>query len=184
MATTDMTVPTVESEAAGMKLTPAQRARLIAAASADATKRAAERVQEARRRTVVRTKAVRERLRKPVPMSVGAAIGGAAAEVVRRELAGRFTSNIYGQALGVAAVGALAQVAEESLGVPGLGSLGVGHMGVAGMLATVKLAYDHADKRDPLAVALEGTTRKARKDAEKKRKEKEEEEEAEKEDEK
>ena len=173
---TAITVPSLESELSSAKLTPSARARLIAAGVADVTKRAAEKAAEARQKALKRSKMVQERLRRPVPLSIGAVLGGAAAEVVRRKLVGRFASNLYAQALGVALVGAGAQFLEEKVGIPGVGSLGVGHMGAAGMIAACKL-HDSNDpeRRDPVALALEGTTEKARRDRERRNREKAEE---------
>jgi DNA-binding transcriptional regulator YdaS (Cro superfamily) len=165
----EITLPEVEKELAGVKLSPAKRAAIIAAATGGAVSRLAEQSREIRQKVLARTKRSREYFSKPVPRSIAAAIGAGIAEPVRRDVVGRFTDNVYMQALSIAAIGAGAQVLEEAVGVPGIGQLGVGMIGVGAWMGTVKLMYDSKDKPDPVAYALSVTTRKARKDREKKK---------------
>jgi len=78
-----------------------------------------------------------------------------------------------GQAVGLLAIGAALELLEHKGGIPGAAAVGLGHVAVAAQVGMVKL-MDSPDKRDPVAIALEGTTRKARRDREKERREKEE----------
>ena len=170
----ELVTPNLDKAVGSFKLSPSLQRRVNEAAQADVRIGMLARGKELRRRATARTKAVRERLRRPVGMSIGALIGGALSEPLRRDGIGRLTDNVYGQAVGLAAVGGLLQAAEEGLGIPAIGNLGVGAMGVAGWMATVKLIYDKKDERDLVAVALEATTRKGKKEREKKNGKKEE----------
>lgn len=145
------------------KVTPKSRAAIVLAA----TKDAASRVSEVRKRALARTEAFRNRINGPIPQNVGVALGGALAEVVRRKLVGRVTDNVLGQAVGLAALGVGAQFLEGSLGVPGLRSIGLGHMGAAGFVAASK-GFDKEDARDPVYAAYQVTTEKFKKDKKKK----------------
>ena len=160
-------IPIVESEVANLSnLRPAQRDKLLATIRSEMNKLSVDRLNEARKRGLERTKLAREKLRRGVPGAVTSIIGGAIAEVARRKAIGAVTDNLWGQALGLVVLGGAADALDSNVGLP-LGDIGKGPYGVAGFVAAVA-AYDNKDKRDPVAVALQGTTEKYKKDMKKK----------------
>lgn len=122
-----------------------------------------------RARLQKRTEAIRNRANRPLTQNVAVALGGAAAEVVRRKVVGRVTDNVLAQALGVAAVGGAAQFLDGQLGTGFVRNIGLGHMGAAGFIAAAK-GFDKEGSPDPLVVAYQGTTEKYIKDKKKKNK--------------
>lgn len=155
-----------EQALAKAKISPSAAAKIASAAVSDA----ARAVNEVRKKALERTKKARDLTSKPIALNVLVVAGGALAEVNRRSGVGRVVSSVAGQAVGLAVSGAAVQAAESYLGLVGLRGIGIGHMGAAGMVGAV-WGYDKKDKRDPVAVALEGTTHKFKKDSEKKKEE-------------
>ncbi|WP_146140618.1 hypothetical protein [Haliangium sp. UPWRP_2] len=146
-------------------LTPKQKEDLTEAEKSDLQ----EEKKSARQRMLKRTEAYRNKASRPVAQNVTVALGGAAAEVVRRKLVGRMTDNVLAQAVGVAGVGGLAQLADGFFGTGFLKNFGLGHMGAAGFIAAAK-GFDKEGAPDPLVVAYQGTTEKYIKDKNKKKK--------------
>lgn len=162
----------LEAALDGMKIKTAEKERIEEAVKTDRQSI----VKDLRARALKRTQAVRDRANGPVGTNVGAALGGALAEVVRRKLVGRVTDNVLAQALGVGAIGVAAQYVESAVGIPGLRNIGLGHVGAAGFIAAAK-GFEKEGSPDPVVEAYKGTTHKHIKDMKKKKKEDEDEDE-------
>lgn len=160
----------LEAALDGIKIRPAEKERIEEAVKTDRQSI----VKDLRARALKRTQAVRDRANGPVGTNVGAALGGALAEVVRRKLVGRVTDNVLAQALGVGAIGLAAQYVESAVGIPGLRNIGIGHVGAAGFIAAAK-GFEKEGSPDPVVEAYKGTTHKHIKDMKKKQKEEEDE---------
>lgn len=93
--------------------------------------------------------------------SVASAIGGAVAEPVRRNIVGRLTSDVRLQGLGLIGAGFGVAALAGALKVPYLREVGHGHSAVGGWMISVSLHGDDK-KPDPVKVALEATTYKAK----------------------
>ncbi len=95
--------------------------------------------------------------------------GGAIAEPVRRQLVGRFTKGIRGQALGMVLTGiAVDGVGGAYAGIPYAREVGDAHKAVGGWLLSVSM-YGDDKAKDAVVIAIEGTTSKAKKDAKEKK---------------
>lgn len=113
-------------------------------------------------------RSVRNRLANPRPtfkrVAMDAALsaaGGAIAEPVRRSLVGYLTKSVRGQAAGMAAAGIVVGLAGSFLGTNLLEPVADSHTTMAGWLLSVSM-YGSDDNKDPVVIALEGTTKKAK----------------------
>ncbi|MBL8635974.1 MAG: hypothetical protein JNM40_22290 [Myxococcales bacterium] len=111
---------------------------------------------------------VRERLANPRPtfkrVAMNAAIsaaGGAIAEPVRRSVVGFVTKSVRGQAAGMALAGVVVGLSGSFLGTNLLEPVADSHTTMAGWLLSVSM-YGSDDAKDPVVIALEGTTKKAK----------------------
>jgi hypothetical protein len=123
---------------------------------------------------------VRDRLANPRPtfkrVALSAALsaaGGAIAEPVRRSLVGYVAKSVRGQAAGMALAGVLVGASGSFLGTSWLQPFADSHTTMAGWLLSVSM-YGSDDNKDPVVIALEGTTKKAKEKKKKPAKEDEE----------
>lgn len=120
-------------------------------------------------RAKARLQSNRRPLSKLAASSAAVAAGGAIAEPVRRNVIGRFTKTIRGQALGMVLAGvAVDGVAGAWAGIPFAREVGDAHKAVGGWLLSVSM-YGDDKAKDPVVIAIEGTTSKAKKDAKEKK---------------
>lgn len=120
-----------------------------------------------RTRAAARLASNRRSLSKLAISSVAVTLGGAVAEPIRRDVVGRFTKGIRGQALGLIAAGAAVDaIGGAWAGIPFAREVGDAHKAYGGVLLSVSMYGDDKNK-DPLVLAIEGTTRKAKKDKKK-----------------
>lgn len=109
----------------------------------------------------------RRSMSKLAASSLAVTAGGAVAEPIRREVVGRLTKGVRGQALGLLAAGvAVDAVVGAWAGIPFAREIGDAHKAYAGVLLSISLYGDDKNK-DAMVLALEGTTRKAKKDKKK-----------------
>lgn len=113
-------------------------------------------------------RSVRDRLANPRPTfkrtAVRAALsaaGGAVAEPIRRSVVGYVTKSVRGQAAGMAVAGLAVGLAGGFVGTTMLDPIADAHTTMAGWLLSVSM-YGSDDNKDPVVIALEGTTKKAK----------------------
>lgn len=93
--------------------------------------------------------------------SLASAVGGGIAEPVRRNLIGRLTKDIRAQGIGLLGAGFAVSWLGSGAGIPYVREIGQGHAAVAGWMLAVSM-YGDEKKPDPVKVALEETTYKAK----------------------
>ncbi len=103
----------------------------------------------------------KESLKDTAVSNVISAVGGALAEPFRRSGVGRIAKGVRGQAAAMGLTGIGISAATNALGFMSGKSFGLAYTTMAGWLLSVSM-YDSDDKRDPVAVALEATTYKAK----------------------
>ena len=106
---------------------------------------------------------------KVVKSSIGLLLGGALAEPIRRQVVGWATKSVRGQAVGMAVLGvATTGVFGAWLGIPLTREIGDSWTALGGWLGSVSMYGDDKNK-DAVVLALEGTTKKAKKEAKEKK---------------
>ena len=102
---------------------------------------------------------------KVVKSSIGLLLGGALAEPIRRQVVGWATKGVRGQAVGMAVLGvATSGVFGAWMGLPFTREIGDSWTAIGGWLGSVSMYGDEKNK-DAVVLALEGTTKKAKKEA-------------------
>lgn len=99
---------------------------------------------------------------RPIPLTILSGLGGIVAEPIRRNIIGRLTSSVQGQAAGMLVLGGGLQLlgSWKKYPIPVIGPIGAAHVSYAGVLLAVSF-YGTKKNPDPLKLALEGTTYKA-----------------------
>lgn len=144
------------------KIPPKQRERLITL-NTELLKDASRRV---RARSAVAAAKVSNNTLAVAGLNV---VGGAAAELVRRNLVGRVVKDARGQGAALIGMGALAVWGGKK--VPFLREIGAAHCAVGAAVLTSAL-HGSEEKMDPVRFALEATTYKAKHPAKKDKEEK------------
>ena len=149
----------IQQQLKALGVTKAQMPEIIDAWKSDA--------REVASRARARLQSNRRSLSKVAVSSVAVTAGGAIAEPIRRDVVGRFTKGIRGQALGLLAAGVAVDAAFGAwAGIPFAREVGDAHKAYAGVLLSISMYGDDKNK-DPMVLAIEGTTRKAKKDKKK-----------------
>jgi hypothetical protein len=134
------------------KVPPKQRQRLITI-NTELVKDAASRVRQ-------KTAALQAKASSSTVTAVGlSVIGGAGAEIVRRNLIGRVVKDARAQGAGLIVLGGLVTWGGKK--IPFLREIGAAHCAVGAAVMTSAL-HGSEDKKDPVRFALEETTYKAK----------------------
>ena len=138
----------IEKALVGTKLSPSKRSEIIEANKA-LIKDAAARLRN-RNKTVLT-----DQYTKPVISTVVSAAGGAAAEIVRRNLVGRVTTDPRSQGVAMILLGAGVNWVGKRVAY--LGPIGQAHAALGGAIFASSF-YGSEDKEDPLNYAYKVTT--------------------------